>query len=44
LRNGAEAGATITVDLGSFPDTLDVHTFNAAAAAHDEPFSVQVFC
>jgi hypothetical protein len=44
LRNGAEDGATITADLGAFPDTLDVDTFNAAAAPHDEPFSVQVFC
>jgi hypothetical protein len=43
LRNGADDGATISVDLGAFPDTLDVDTFNAAAA-HDEPFSVQVFC
>jgi hypothetical protein len=44
LRNSAEDGATVTVDLSGFPDTLDVDTFNAAAAPHDEPFSVQVFC
>jgi hypothetical protein len=44
LRNGAVAGATISADLGSFPDTVDVHTFNAAQTAADEPFSIQVFC